>query len=121
GEIDRVERLPRLVVVRPDRIGDAPAGDGEIRIEFKCVLEAPDRLVMVERIRPDKAAVSPDLRLRRRRVDLAVIRAQVVVPVDVAARNAHRRHDNSPATPWRGRRAGSRPRPRSPTSAAASP
>ena len=32
AQVDRVERVPRLVVVRPDRVGDAPAREREVRV-----------------------------------------------------------------------------------------
>ena len=82
--VDRVERLPGLVVVRADGIGDAPARDGQIGVELEGTLEAADRLVVVERIGPDQPAVEPDLRLRRRRVNRPVIGPEVVVRLGLA-------------------------------------
>ena len=49
-QVDRVERLPLLVVVRPDRVGDAPVGHGEAGVVLDRALEAPDRFLVVERV-----------------------------------------------------------------------
>ena len=64
-EVDRVERLPLLVVVRPDRVGDPPAGQREPRVVLDRALEAPDRLLVVERIGPHQSTVEPHLGARR--------------------------------------------------------
>ena len=58
-EVDRVERLPLLVVVRPDRVGDPPVGEREARVVLDRALEAPDRLLVVERVGPHEPAVEP--------------------------------------------------------------
>ena len=64
-EVDRVERFPLLVVVRPKRVGDPPAGQREACVMFDRPLEAPDRLLMVERVGPHKSTVEPRLGARR--------------------------------------------------------
>ena len=66
-EVDRVERLPLLVVVRPDRVGDPPVGQREAGVVLDRALEAPDRLLVVERVGPHEPAVEPRLGARRRR------------------------------------------------------
>ena len=66
-EVDRVERLPLLVVVRPDRVGDPPVGEREARVVLDRALEAADRLLVVERVGPHEPAVEPQLGARRRR------------------------------------------------------
>jgi hypothetical protein len=83
-QVDGVERLPRLVVVRSYRVGDAPAGDREVWVEVERALEALDRFVMVERVGPDHPAVEPHLRLRRRRLNRPVIGPQVVIGLGLA-------------------------------------
>src|SRR6185295_578933 len=47
GQVNGVERLPCLVVVRADRVGDTPARDGEIGIELERAVEATDRLFVI--------------------------------------------------------------------------
>jgi hypothetical protein len=66
-EVDRVERLPLLVVVRPDRVGDPPVRQCEAGVVLNRALEATDRLLMVERVGPHQSAVEPRLRARRGR------------------------------------------------------
>ncbi len=119
GQVDGIERLPGLVVVGSDRVGDAPARDREVGIEFQCAVEAADGLFVVERVGPDHPAVEPHLRLRRRCLNRPVIGPQVVVRLGLALHhrggNAHRWHDNSAGRRrWRLLRAHSRPHPRSP-------
>ena len=64
-EVDRVERFPLLVVVRPKRVGDPPAGQREACVMLDRPLEAPDCLLMVERVGPHKSTVEPRLGARR--------------------------------------------------------
>ena len=64
-EVDRVERFPLLVVVRPKRIGDPPASQREACVMLDRPLEAPDCLLMVERVGPHKSTVEPRLGARR--------------------------------------------------------
>ena len=87
GEIHRVESLPRLVVVRADRVGDAPSRRSERGIEFQGTFETPNGLFVVERVRPHEAPVEPDLRLGRRRLDRAMVGAEVEVRLGSAQRN----------------------------------
>ena len=60
-EVDRVERLPLLVVVGPNRVGDPPVGQREAGVVLDRALEAPDRLLVVERVGPHQSAVEPRL------------------------------------------------------------
>ena len=128
-QVDGVERLPRLVVVGPDAVGDTPPRDREVRVELQGTVEAADRLLVVERVGPDQPTVEPDLRLRRGGVNRPVIGAQVVVRFGLAQRNGHDWHDNSAARtatrddrtsaarcvrPWPPPPAHTRRRPRSP-------
>ena len=78
-EVDRVERLPLLVVVRPDRVGDPPVGQREAGVVLDRALEAPDRLLVVERVGPHESAVVPRLGARRGRRRPARVGAEIEV------------------------------------------
>ena len=78
-EVDRVERLPLLVVVRPDRVGDTPVGQREAGVVLERALEAPDRLLVVERVGPHQSAVEPRLGARRGRRRPARVGAEIEV------------------------------------------
>ena len=78
-EVDRVERLPLLVVVRPDRVGDAPVRQREAGVVLDRALEAPDRLLVVERVGPHEPAVEPRLGARRGRRRPARVGAEIEV------------------------------------------
>src|SRR4051794_20875241 len=92
-EVDRVERLPLLVVVRPDRVGDAPVGEREAGIVLDRALEAPDRLLVVERVGPHESTVEPRLGARRGRRRLTRVSAEIEVRLHRLAEGmaAHRR------------------------------
>src|SRR5690606_30968380 len=52
GEVVAVEGVPRLVVVGPEGVGDAPVGHGAVGIGRHRLLEAGDRLLVVEGVGP---------------------------------------------------------------------
>ena len=113
GVPGRLHPSPRFVVgeciVEFD--GGPQIGEGVVELSFSVGDFAVEHLGGDRQDVACDAAVSPDLRLRRRRVDLPVIGAQVVIRLDLAQRNAHTRHDNSPEMPWREPRADIRPHP----------
>jgi hypothetical protein len=78
-EVDGVERLPLLVVVRADRVGDPPVGQRESRVVLDRALEAPDRLLVVERVGPHESAVEPRPGARRGRRRPARVGAEIEV------------------------------------------
>ena len=122
-EVDRVECLPGLVVVGPDRVGDAPPRNGEVGVERQSALETADRFLVIERVGPDHAAVEPRLGLGRRGVNQPLIGPEVVVRFGRSQRSGYRHgsHDNSVSdavrqngSAWRQRRARNPPPPRPP-------
>src|SRR5271169_7062435 len=58
-------QFPGVVVVRPDRVGDAPMGHGTVRIGLQRLLEAGGSLLMVVAEAPVEATVEPTLGVRR--------------------------------------------------------
>ena len=81
GQVDGVERLPALVVVRADRVRDAPVRRPQIRVLLERLLEAGHRLFVVEGVRPHQPSVEPHLSRGRRGRHRAVIVTEVVVRV----------------------------------------
>ena len=79
GQIGGVEGIPRLVVVRAGRVGHSPVGHGAAGVGLDGPLEAADRLLVIERIRPDEAPVEPQLRIRRRGRHRPVVAPEVEV------------------------------------------
>ena len=73
-----VLQLPGEVVVRPDRVGDAPMGHRTFRIDRQRLLEAGDRFLMVKAKAPVEAAVEPALGLRRFDGHLAGVGAEII-------------------------------------------
>src|SRR5229473_1832182 len=54
-----VVQFPGVVIVRPDRVGDAPMGHGTVRVALQRLLEAGDSLLMVVAEAPIEATVEP--------------------------------------------------------------
>ncbi len=65
GHVGVTERLPGLVVVGAECVGDAPIGHGAIRVNLRRLLKASDRFLVVKAIAPDQAAIEPQLSFRR--------------------------------------------------------
>lgn len=65
--------FPWLIVVRPDRISDAPMCKRAIGVDRQSFLKAFDRFFVVVSNRPDKAPIKPYLRLGRLACRAAVI------------------------------------------------
>src|SRR5262249_14888113 len=78
-QVSGVEGVPRLVVVRADRVGHPPVGHGAAGVGLDGPLEAADRLLVVERVRPDEPPVEPQLRVRRRGRPRPVVPSKVEV------------------------------------------
>ena len=53
----------RIVVVWPDRFGDAPVGHGELGIEFSRTPERARRFVMIEGVDQPQSLIEEFLRL----------------------------------------------------------
>ena len=81
GQVDGVERLPALVVVGADRVGDAPVRRPQIRVLLQRLLEARHRLFVVERVGPHQPPVEPHLSRGRGGRHRAVVVTEVVVRV----------------------------------------
>ncbi len=79
GLAGRIVEMPRQVVVRARRIGDAPLRHRAGRVVLQRLAEAFDRLGVVEAEDPVQAAVEPDLRLGRFGGDRAGIGTEIVV------------------------------------------
>ena len=75
----RVVEVPGQVVVRPGRVGDPPVGHGAGGVALQRLLEAGDRLGVVEAEEPVEAPVEPELGLGHGGGDLAGVRAEIVV------------------------------------------
>ena len=78
-QIGGVEGIPRLVVVRAGRVGHPPVGHGAAGVGLDGPLEAADRLLVIERVRPDEPPVEPRLRIRRRGPHRPVVASEVEV------------------------------------------
>ncbi len=74
-----VEEIPGFVVVRAERVRDAPVGHGTVGVGLGGRLEAGDGLLVVEGVRPRQAAVEPALCVGRGRGHGAGVGAKVVV------------------------------------------
>ncbi len=57
-------RIRGIVVVRSNRLGDAPVGHRQLGIEFRGVLKRPRRLVMVKGINKAQSLIEELLSLR---------------------------------------------------------
>ena len=62
AQVDLVERVPCLVVVRAGGVGHAPVRDRATLVHRDRLLEAAHRLLVVEAVGPDQPAVEPALR-----------------------------------------------------------
>jgi hypothetical protein len=76
-QVDGVEGVPVLVVVRAGGVGDAPVGEGAPGIVLHGQLEAAHRLFVVEAVAPQQAAVEPGLRGGRGRRHRAGVGAEI--------------------------------------------
>jgi hypothetical protein len=77
----RIVAVPRKIVVRPGGVGDAPVRHGTAGISLQRLLEALDRLGVVEAVEPVQAAIEPELRLRRRGGDGPLVGTEIVIVV----------------------------------------
>src|SRR5437588_8862273 len=88
--------MPGQVVVRARGIADAPVRHGAFRIVLQRLLEALDRLAMVEAEHPVEAAVEPELRVRRGRGDFSAIGPEIevghVIPLNDHSSSEHMAH-----------------------------
>jgi hypothetical protein len=78
-------QFPGVVVVGPDRVGDAPMGHGTVRVGLQRLLEAGDGLLMVVAEAPVEATVEPTLGVRRNGGHLPGVGAEIIGIVHVAA------------------------------------
>ena len=76
-QVDGVEGVPVLVVVRAGGVGDAPVGECAPGIVLHGPLEAAHRLLVVEAVAPQQAAVEPRLRGGRGRRHRAGVGAEI--------------------------------------------
>ncbi len=81
GELVVVEGFPGLVVVGAEGVGDTPVGHGAVRVGFGGLLEAGDRFLVVEGVRPHQTAVEPELGLGGGRRHGPAVGSEVVVVV----------------------------------------
>ncbi len=79
----RIVEMPRQVVVRPGRIGDAPVSHGAGRVCLGRLAEALDRLAVVIGIGPVKPAIEPELRIGHVRRDRPAVCPQVEIVGDL--------------------------------------
>ena len=77
----RIVAVPGQVVVRAGGVGDAPVRHGAAGIGLERLLETLDRFGMVEAVEPVQSAIEPELRLRRRGRDDALVGAEIVIVV----------------------------------------
>ncbi|EPJ34863.1 hypothetical protein STAFG_8053 [Streptomyces afghaniensis 772] len=74
-----VEEFPGLVVVRAQRVGDAPIRHRALGISLGRLFEAGDGFLVMEGVRPHQAAVEPELGLGKGGGDGTAVRAEVVI------------------------------------------
>src|SRR5262245_1889531 len=65
--------MPGQVIVRPRGIAHAPVRHGALRVVLEGLVEALDRLAVVEAVEPVEPPVEPELCLRRRRGDFTAV------------------------------------------------
>src|SRR5260370_6227244 len=84
GLTSGVLQFPGVVVVRPDRVGDAPTGHGTVRVGLQRLLEAGDSLLMVVAEAPVEATVEPTLGVRRGGCHLSGVGSEIIKGAHVA-------------------------------------
>ena len=80
-----VLEFPRVVVVRPNRVGDAPMCHGTVRVRLQCLFEAGDSFLMVVAETPVETTVEPTLGIRRGSGHLPGVAAEIIRIVHVAS------------------------------------
>src|SRR5216683_3813193 len=85
GLTSGVLQFPGVVVVWPDRVGDAPMGHGTVRVGLQRLLEASDSLLMVVAEAPVEATVEPTLGVRQGGGHLPGVGAEIIRIVHVAS------------------------------------
>src|SRR5262245_65856478 len=71
--------MPWQVIVRPRGIARAPVRHGAFRVVGQGLLEALDRLTMVEPEQPIEPPVEPELGFGRRRGDFSAVRSKIEI------------------------------------------
>src|SRR5215469_7648769 len=85
GLAGAVLQFPRVVVVWPDRVGDAPMSDGTVRVLLQHLLKAADSFLVVVAKAPVEAAVEPALGVRRGSGHLPGVSTEFIGIVHVAS------------------------------------
>src|ERR1700730_1246403 len=81
----RVLQFPREVVVRPDRVGDAPMSHRAVRIRLQRLREAGDRFLMMVAKAPVETTIEPTLGIRRSGGHLPGVRPEIIGVVHLAS------------------------------------
>jgi hypothetical protein len=109
GLASRVLQFPREVVVRPDRIGDAPMSDRAVRVPLQRLREAGDRFLMMVAKAPVEAAVEPTLGVRRGGGHLPGVGPEIIRVVHVSSSSIFGEVARRPTLPASVERNGGRP------------